>query len=327
MVSPEALKVCIRHAAHAIVCAVIQAADHCALCILHAVCRPVNLENSRMISPRPGQPATLASSEGVGSLLVKGTTFATDAGDLTLPWLTDLAHFFIIGGAQGVAEGLAPDPPVMTWNVALQDVAVRYEPQVTNTTLAQQAQHAANGSPNLNPHAVSAILTLSGLQWQTQPEDEDQRILLQCLGLQCAESASRQGDWTPSHPLHVPAMQLARSGYSLIAQEFRLVIALTPPSHAESGFFQTEICNQRLSTSLTQTQVQLLSLLMSQWTGHARAAAPNSKDESGSAGSSAQDLPQLEQRGSEPGTVEWQGVRGEGQLRVMDGVQEDAFTK
>ena len=304
-------------------------------------CRPIPLENSRLISPRPGQAATLANSEGIGSVSINGTTFATDAGDLTLPWLTDLANFFttgVAGGSQGGAEAVNPTPPAMTWSVALQDVAVRYEPRHLPRHLissrAQQAQQA-EVTDSVSEHdtkVVSAVLTLAGLQWRMQPGDEDQRILLQCLGLHCAESASRQGEWTVSHPQHVPAMQLTESGYSLIAQEFQLEIALKPPSDAESGFFQTEISDQRLSTSLSKKQLRLLTLLMSQWTG--KPSQPSVRDKSEAAGLSRHDAdqdsgPALQsgQRDSGTGTVEWQGVGGEGKLRVMDGVQEDAFRR
>ena len=300
-------------------------------------CRAISLENSRLINPRPGQAATLASSEGIGSLLINGTTVATDAGDLTLSWLTDLANFFtagVAGGYQGGAEAVTPTPPAMTWSVALQDVAVRYEPRGSNSSKAQQAQQA-DATDSMSQHDakfVSAILTLAGLQWCMQPGDEDQRILLQCLGLHCAESASRQGDWALSHPQHVPAMQLTESAYSLIAQEFQLEISLRPPSDAESGFFQTEVSNQRLSTSLSKKQLQLLTLLMSQWTG--KPSQPSVSGDSGLAGlprhrSDQNTGPDLQsgQRESGTGTVEWQGLGGEGQLRVMDGVQEDAFRK
>ena len=291
------------------------------------------MENSRLINPRPGQAAALANSEGIGSLLINGTTFATDAGDLTLPWLTGLGNFFTIGvagGYQGVAE-VTPIPPAMTWSVALQDVAVRYEPKHVSTNRAQQAQQADSMSEQ-DGKFVSAILTLAGLQWCMQPGDEDQRIVLQVLGMHCADSALRKGDWTVSHPQHVPAMQLAESGYSLVAQEFQLEVALKPPGDAESDFFQTEVSNQRLSTSLGKKQVQLLALLMSQWTGNS--SQPSVRDESEVAGSSRHDTdqhsdPALQsgQRGSGIGTVEWQGEGGEGQLRVMDGVREDAFRK
>ena len=298
-------------------------------------CRPIPLENSRLINPRPGQAATLANSEGIGSLLINGTTFATDAGDLTLPWLTDLANFFttgVAGGYQGGAEAVTPIPPAMTWSVALQDVAVRYEPRHLILSRAQHAQQAdvADSMSEHDTKFVSAVLTLAGLQWRMQPGDEDQHILLQCLGLHCAESASRQGDWTVSHPQHVPVMQLIESGYSLLAQEFQLEIALKPPSDAKSGFFQTEISNQRISTSLSKKQLRLLTLLMSQWTG--KPSQPSVRDESEAAGVSRHDTdqksgPALQAGQREPGTgtVEWQGVGGQGQLRVMDGVEEDAF--
>ena len=300
-----------------------------------ADCRPIKLEDSRLISPRPGQPATLANSEGIGSLLVKGTTFATDAGNLTLPWLTDLAHFFDVGGEGGylgVADAPPPIPIVMTWGVALQDVAVRYEPSDSNSSKAQQAQHAAASGINavLAPKPVSAILSLAGLQWRMQPDDEEQRIVLQCLALHCAESSSRKADWTSSYPQHVPAMQLAKSGYFLLAQEFQLEIALKSPGNADSDFFQTEISNQRLSSSMTKTQLQLLTTLMSQWTSQTSQSAATSQDESGSGRSSGNDPdPELQvaQRHTNAATVEWQGMGGEGQLRVMDGVQEDAFRK
>ena len=135
-------------------------------------------------------------------MLISGTTFATDAGDLTLPWLTDLAHFFtagVVGAYQGGPEAVTPTPPAMTWSAALQDVAVRYEPRHLNSSRAQQADVTDSMSEH-DAKSVSAILTLAGLQWCMQPSDEDQRILLQCLGLHCAESALRQGDWTLSHP-------------------------------------------------------------------------------------------------------------------------------
>ena len=292
------------------------------------------MENSRLVTPRPGQAATLANSEGIGSLLVSGTTFATDAGDLTLPWLTDLASFFstgVAGGYQGGAEAVTPIPPAMTWGVALQDVAVRYEPKHVSSSRAQQAQQADSMSKH-DGKFVSAILTLAGLQWCMQQGDEDQQILLQCLGLHCADSALRQGDWTVSHPQHVPAMQLAESGYSLVAQEFQLDIALKPPSNAESEFFQTEVSNQRFSSSLSKKQLRLLTLLTSQWTGDT--SQPSVTGESGSAGSSRQGPDQRSgpasqsgQREPGSGTVEWQGVGGEGHLRVMDGVREEAFRK
>ena len=300
-------------------------------------CRPVPLQDSRLASPKPGQPATLANSEGIGSLLINGATFATDAGDLTLPWLTDLANFFITGvagGYQGGAEAVTPTPPAMTWSVALQDVAVRYEPKHLNSNRTQQAQQAAvpDSTSQHSGKLVSAILTLAGLQWCMQPGDEDQRVLLQCLGLHCAESESRQGDWTVSHPQHVPAMQLADSGYSLVAQEFQLEIALKPPNGAGSEFSQTELRNQRLSSSLSKRQLRLLILLMSQWTGKRSQPPVSGGNESGSVGSSRQTadqhcdpVAQSGQRESGTGIVEWQGVSGEGQLRVMDGVEEDAF--
>lgn len=298
-----------------------------------ADCRPIKLEDSRLISPRPGQPATLANSEGIGSLLVKGTTFATDAGDLTLPWLTDLANFFAVGGAGGYVGGVdapPPIPPVMTWSVAIQDVAVRYEPSKPISNQAQQAQHAAASGSHavLSAKPVSAIFSLAGLQWRMQPDDEEQRILLQYLALHCAESSSRKADWTSSHPQHIPAMQLAKSGYFLLAQEFQLEIALKPPSNAASDFFQTEISNQRLSSSMTKTQLQLLFTLMSQWTAQNSQSVANSQDGSGSGRSSVNDPDpesQVPQRHTDAATVEWQGMGGEGQLRVMDGVQEDVF--
>ena len=219
----------------------------------------------------------------------------------------------------------------MTWSAALQDVAVRYEPKRLNLSRAQQADVTDSMSEH-GAKSVSAVLTLAGLQWCMQPGDEDQRIMLQCLGLHCADSAFRQGDWTLSHPQHVPAMQLTESAYSLIAQEFQLEIALKSPSDAETGFSQTEISNQRLSTSLSKKHLRLLTLLMSQWTG--KPSQPSVSAESGSAGLSRHNSDQSSgsalqsgQRESETGTVEWQGVGGDGQLRVMDGVQEDAFRK
>lgn len=289
------------------------------------------------MNPRPGQPVTLANSEGIGSVIVNGTTFGTDAGDLTLAWLTDLANFFTIGitgGYPGGAEAVPPTPPAMTWSVALQDVAVCYEPNNLSSNGTQQAQHAAETRSMSNPEgkSASAILTLAGLQWRMQPDDEDQRILLQCLSLHCAESASRKGDWTLSHPQHVPAIQLPEFGYSMIAQEFQLELALKPPHGDESQFFQTEVSNQRLSTSLSKKQLRLLTLLMSQWTGNPSQSSVSGRDESRSAGSSREDPGRHlssgshpGQRGAERGTVEWQGVAGEGRLRVMDGVEEDAF--
>lgn len=222
----------------------------------------------------------------------------------------------------------------MTWSVALQDVAVRYEPKHLNSTGTQQAQQAATtGSTSKHDgKLVSAILTLAGLQWCMQPGDENQRVLLQCLGLHCAESESRQGDWTVSHPQHVPAMQLADSGYSLVAQEFQLEIALKPPNGAGSEISQTELRNQRLSSSLSKRQLRLLILLMSQWTGKRSQPPVSGGNESGSVGSSRQaadqhcdPVAQSGQRESGTRIVEWQGVSGEGQLRVMDGVEEDAF--
>lgn len=287
------------------------------------------------MDPRPGQPVTLATSEGMGSLVVNGTTFATDAGDLTLSWLTDLANFFTTGGYPGGADSVPLTPPAMTWSVALQNVAVCYEPSTLNSNGSQQAQQAAETQSMSNQEGkfASAILTLAGLQWRVQPDEEDQRILLQCLALHCAESASRKGDWTRSHPRHVPAMQLPEFGYAMIAQEFQLEIALKPPPQGdESQFFQTEVSNQRLSASLSKKQLRLLTLLMSQWTGKPTQPTVSSRDESGSAGSSSLDpaqhsAPALhpQPRDSESGTVKWQGVGGEGQLRVMDGVEEDAF--
>ena len=297
------------------------------------VCRPIPLEDSRLIIPRQGQAATLANSKGIGSLLVGGTTFATDAGDLTLTWLTDLANFFTTGGGggyQGGAEAVPPTPPAMSWSVALQDVAVRYEPNDSSSSGSQQAQQAASKS-NIDGEFVSAILTLAGLQWRMQPDDEDQRITLQCLGLHCAESARRQGDWVSSHPQHVPAIQLAESGYALIAEENKLEIALKPPNDDASDFSQTEVSNQLLSAWLSKKQLQLLSLLMNQWTGTPDQSPVNGRDGSGSTGSShdsAQNTdPASQQRHRESGTVAWQGVGGEGQLRVMDGVQEDVFRR
>lgn len=229
---------------------------------------------------------------------------------------------------------MTPTPPAMTWSVALQDVAVRYEPKHLNSNRTQQAEQAAvtDSMAQHDGKLVSAVLTLAGLQWCMQPGDEDQRVLLQCLGLHCAESASRQGDWTLSHPQHVPAMQLAESGYSLVAQEFQLEIALKPPNGAASEFSQTEISNQRLSSSLSKRQLRLLILLMSQWTAKRGQSPVSRRNESGSVGSSRQAADQhcdpaiqSRQRDSGSGTVEWQGVGGEGQLRVMDGVEEDAF--
>ena len=296
--------------------------------------RPLQLENSRLMNPRPGQPVTLANSEGIGSLMVNGTTFSTDAGDLTLPWLTDLASFFtmgVTGGYPGGVDSAPPAPPAMSWSVALQDVAVCYEPVSSNLIGAQQAQQVQSMS-NPDGEFVSAVLTLAGLQWRMQPDDEDQRILLQCLALHCAESASRKGDWTRSHPRHVPAMQLAEFGYSMIAQEFQLEIALKPPHGDESQFFQTEVSNQRLSMSLSKKQLRLVTLLTSQWTAKPSQSSVSSRDQSGSAGSSTEDPGQHsdhalhpKQRDSDRATVKWQGVGGEGQLRVMDGVEEDAF--
>lgn len=288
------------------------------------------------MNPRPGQPVTLANSEGIGSLVVNGTTFATDAGDLTLPWLTDLANFFttgITGGYPGGADSAPPTPPAMTWSVALQDIAVCYEPSDLNSSGSQQAQQAAETQSMSNQEGefASAILTLAGLQWRMQPNEEDQRILLQCLALHCAESASRKGDWTRSHPRHVPAMQLPELGYFTIAQEFQLQIALKPPPQGDdSQFFQTEVSNQRLSASLSKKQLTLLMLLMSQWTGKPGQPSVSSGDESAESsrrdpGQHADPALHPQPRDSESGTVRSQGARGEGQLRVMDGVEEDAF--
>jgi len=299
--------------------------------------RPFRLDTSRLVQSKPGQQAALANLEGVGSVLVSGATFATDSGDLTLPWLTDLASFFAVGGYEGGIEDTPPAPPAMTWSVALQDIAVRYEPSDLNAPQqAQQQQHASNGATS-KPHVtpVSAILTLAGLLWRMQPSDEEQRIVLQCLGLYCAESASRQGDWTPCHPNHVPAMHLADSGYSLVAQENQLQIELKPPVDQSTDFFQTEVSNQRLSTALTKSQLALVNTLVGQWTQQPSEPPVSTQNESASAGSSRQqpshDHEHVVRRNphtdSEVGTVEWHGVAGEGHLRVMDGVQEDAFKK
>lgn len=286
---------------------------------------------------KPGQQAALANLEGVGSVSVIGATFATDSGDLSLPWLTDLASFFAVGGYEGVVEDTPPAPPAMTWSVALQDIAVRYEPSnLIAPPQAQQQQHASNGTtskPKVKP--VSAILTLAGLLWRMQPDDEEQRIVLQCLGLYCAESAYRQGDWTPCRPNHVPAMQLASSGYSLVAQENQLQINLKPPVDQSTDFFQTDISNQRLSAALTKSQLALVNTLVGQWTQQPSQHSVTTQDESASAGSSRQqpghDHEHVVRRNphadSEVGIVEWHGVAGEGHLRVMDGVQEDAFKK
>ena len=296
-------------------------------------CRPFSLETSRLVQPKTGQPPTLANLEGIGSVTISGVTFATDAGDLTLPWLTDLANFFAVGGYQGGAEATPLAPPAMTWSVALQDVAVRYEPS-NSSCEPQHAQHDNGASLGQKPSPVSAILTLAGLLWKMQPGVEEQRIILQCLGLYCAESALRQGGWTPSHANHVPAMPLANSGYSLVAQENQLEIALKPPVDVDTDFFQTEVSNQRLSTSLTKTQMRLVNSLVSQWTGQSTQAPVSMQDESASTGSSRQHPSEAQghvtrrnlKQGSEEGTVEWQGL-SEGHLRVMDGVQEDAFKK
>ncbi len=283
---------------------------------------------------KPGQQAALANLEGIGSVSVIGATFATDSGDLTLPWLTDLASFFAVGGYEGGVEDTPPASPAMTWSVALQDVAVRYEPSnLKAPQQAQQQQHASNGTTHVKP--VSAILTLAGLLWRMQPGDEEQQIVLQCLGLYCAESAYRQGDWTPCHPNHVPAMQLVKSGYSLVAQENQLQINLKPPLDQHTDFFQTDISNQRLSAALTKSQLALVNTLVGQWTQQPSQHPVSTQDESASAGSSRQQSghdhehvvrmnPHAE---SEIGTVEWHGVAGQGHLRVMDGVQEDAFKK
>lgn len=288
------------------------------------------------MQPKPGQTPTLASLEGIGSVLVNGATFATDRGDLTLPWLTDLANFFAVEAYEGFAEASPPAPPAMSWGVMLQDVAVRYEPSSSSQSQRAQRQHGSNAATSRpNPSPVSAILTLAGLLWSMQPGDEEKRIVLQCMGLHCAESASRQGDWTPGHANHVPAMQLASSGYSLVAQENQLEIALKPPADQDTEFFQTVVSNQRLSTALTKTQMGLLTSLVGQWTAQSSQAPVSTQDKSDSAGSSRQDPSNAQRhsarsnlhRGSEGGTVEWQGLSTEGQLRVMDGVQEDAFKK
>ena len=286
---------------------------------------------------KPGQQAALANLEGIGSVSVIGATFATDSGDLTLPWLTDLANFFAVGGYEGGVEDTLPAPPAMTWSVALQDVAVRYEPSdLKGLQQAQQQQPPSNGAthkPRVKP--VSAILTLAGFLWHMQPGDEEQRIVLQCLGLYCAESARRQGDWTPCHPNHVPTMQLAKSGYSLVAQENQLQINLRTPVDQSTDFFQTDISNQRLSAALTKSQLALVNILVGQWTQQPSQHPVSAQDESASAGSSRQrpghDHEHVVRRNphtdSEVATVEWHGVAGEGHLRVMDGVQEDAFKK
>ena len=301
------------------------------------VYRPFRSDTSRLVQSKPGQQAALANLEGVGSVLVSGATFATDSGDLSLPWLTDLASFFAVGGYEGGTEDTPPAPPAMTWNVALQDVAVRYEPSIVKAPhQAQQQQHASNGTtskPKVKP--VSAILTLAGLLWSMQPGDEEQRIVLQCLGLYCAESAYRHGDWTPCQPNHVPAMQLAKSGYSLVAQENQLQINLKPPADQSIDFFQTDISNQRLSAALNKSQLALVNTLVGQWTQQPSQHPVSAQNESASAGSSRQqpghDHEHVVRRNphaeSEVGTVEWHGVAGEGHLKVMDGVQEDAFKK
>lgn len=285
------------------------------------------------MQPKPGQQPTLANLEGIGSVLVSGATFETDGGDLTLPWLTDLATFFAVGGYEGGMDATPAAPPAMTWAVTLQDIAVRYEPPDPNQAQQQSASNGTTSNPN--PPPVSAILTLAGLLWQMQPGEEEQRIKLQCLGLNCAESALRQGDWSPSHPNQVPAMQLASSGYSLVAQENQLEIALKPPTEQDNEFSQTEVTNQRLSAALTKSQMRLLSTLLSQWTQQSSQPSVSTQDESASDVSSRHDVSRTEEqpgrghvhRGTEAGTVEWHGVAGEGQLRVMDGVQEDAFKK
>ncbi|KAL0044023.1 hypothetical protein WJX82_003156 [Trebouxia sp. C0006] len=89
------------------------------------VTRSFRLDTSRLVQSKPGQQAALANLEGVGSVSVIGATFATDSGDLSLPWLTDLASFFTVGGYEGGVEDASPAPTAMTWSVALQDVAVQ----------------------------------------------------------------------------------------------------------------------------------------------------------------------------------------------------------
>ena len=305
--------------------------------LIFVVYRSFRLDTSRLVQSKPGQQAALANLEGVGSVSVIGATFATDSGDLSLPWLTDLASFFTVGGYEGGVEDASPAPTAMTWSVALQDVAVRYEPSdLKAPQQAQQQQHASNGTtskPKVKP--VSAILTLAGLLWRMQPGEEEQQIVLQCLGLYCAESAHRQGDWTPCHPNHVPAMQLAKSGYSLVAQENQLQINLKPSVDQCTDFFQTDISNQRLSAALTKSQLALVNTLVGQWTQQPSQRPVTTQDESASAGTSRQqpghDHEHVVRRNlqteSDVGIVEWHGVAGEGHLRVMDGVQEDAFKK
>ena len=258
-----------------------------------------------------------------------------------LPWLTDLAGFFAVGGYEAGSSANPPAPPATSWSVALQDVALRYEPaeakqKPQHAQRAQHAQHADSSSTlGCKPSQVSAIITLAGLLWQMHPGEEEQRLLLQCLGLHCAESALRQGDWSSNQPKHIPGTQLANAGYSLVLQENQLEIALKPAAKSDDDFSQTVINNQRLNLALTKTQMRLLTSLVNQWTANPNQAPFSSQDQSGSAGSSRQD-PDLSQahgarshrrQDSEAGMVEWQREGQRGSLRIMEGVQEDAFKR
>lgn len=201
----------------------------------------------------------------------------------------------------------------------------------SNSNGSQLSDSATQSSVRHQPEEmpVSAVLTLAGLQWGLQPGNDSQQICLQCISLYCADSASCEGTWALTHPVDMCTLQLAESGYGLIGQEAQLIIALKPPQDPADGFFETEVTNQHMGVSVTKTQLQLVTRLSSQISAQQSSSSDSSSIPAAfESQRSSHDEPDAQSgRGVNEGIVEWEGVAGEGRLRVMEGVQEDAFKR
>lgn len=168
-----------------------------------------------------GAPAAPASA-ALAAATVKGGTLAAEAGDLGMGWLARLAALVSVGYAPEAGAG-APAPAQLDLTLHLQDCALRYEPP----------ERAEAGQPAAPP--VAAALLLGGAHIHVQPGDARLDLTVRGLSLFCAEAAARGPAWAPARAADLPRARLLDAGYSCVAQEGRIAVAIAPPAGPEGA--------------------------------------------------------------------------------------------
>ncbi|KAK9805512.1 hypothetical protein WJX72_002557 [[Myrmecia] bisecta] len=256
--------------------------------VLH-VQRAIDLATSR----HPTRTFTLgAETEALGAACIRGTTFATDEGDLALSWVSRLIGFFAVNYAEEAAEE-APTT-ITSWSVNLQDVAVRYEPPsfLSEPPATPSSPSTPPAPPMTDP--VAAVLLLGFLHWHTP----------------AAETHPEEG-----------AIQI-----------------IIKAEADNDGLWELEVQNQRLYSPLSKAGLKHLLALAAQWAAqyadepgagaHEELEADrDGRDSRVGSGQGAQRAGRSSSSGRSRRTPRGSSVGATTPVRVMDGVEEDAFRR